>query len=75
MTASKTEKPCFGLMFPCMGRGPMFYGGEDRDQKILAERYPGLPFIGFYGNGEIAHFDGANRLLQYSTVLALGYAN
>jgi small ligand-binding sensory domain FIST len=75
MTASNTEKPNFGLMFPCMGRGPMFYGGEDRDQKILAERYPGLPFIGFYGNGEIAHFDGANRLLQYSTVLALGYAN
>jgi len=65
-------KPRFGLMFSCMGRGPMFYGGEDRDQKILAERFPGLPFIGFYGNGEIAHFDGANRLLQYSTVLALG---
>lgn len=66
-------KPHFGLMFPCMGRGPMFYGGEDRDQKILTERFPGMPFIGFYGNGEIAHFDGANRLLQYSTVLALGY--
>lgn len=65
--------PGFGLMFPCMGRGPMFYGGEDRDQKILAERFPGMPFVGFYGNGEIAHFDGANRLLQYSTVLALGY--
>jgi small ligand-binding sensory domain FIST len=65
--------PRFGLMFPCMGRGPLFYGGEDRDQKILAERFPALPFIGFYGNGEIAHFDGANRLLQYSTVLALGY--
>lgn len=77
MTAEGTEdkptQPRFGLMFPCMGRGPMFYGGEDRDQTLLAERYPGLPFIGFYGNGEIAHFDGANRLLQYSTVLALGY--
>lgn len=65
--------PRFGLMFPCIGRGPMFYDGDDRDQKILAERFPGLPFIGFYGNGEIAHFDGANRLLQYSTVLALGF--
>jgi small ligand-binding sensory domain FIST len=73
MTANSVETPCFGLMFPCMGRGPMFYGGEDRDQKILAQRFPGLPFIGFYGNGEIAHFDGANRLLQYSTVLALGF--
>jgi len=73
MTADATGAPRFGLMFPCMGRGPMFYGGEDRDQKILSARFPGLPFIGFYGNGEIAHFDGANRLLQYSTVLALGY--
>jgi small ligand-binding sensory domain FIST len=71
--AAHSDTPRFGLMFPCMGRGPMFYGGEDRDQKLLAEQYPGLPFIGFYGNGEIAHFDGANRLLQYSTVLALGY--
>lgn len=71
--AANAAPPRFGLMFPCMGRGPMFYGGEDRDQKILAKRYPGLPFIGYYGNGEIAHFDGANRLLQYSTVLALGY--
>jgi small ligand-binding sensory domain FIST len=73
LTADIPAAPRFGLMFPCMGRGPMFYGGEDRDQIILAERFPGLPFIGFYGNGEIAHFDGANRLLQYSTVLALGF--
>jgi small ligand-binding sensory domain FIST len=73
MCADTPAAPRFGLMFPCMGRGPLFYGGEDRDQKILAERFPGLPFIGFYGNGEIAHFDGANRLLQYSTVLALGF--
>lgn len=73
MTADRAAAPRFGLMFPCMGRGPLFYGGEDRDLKILAERFPGLPFIGFYGNGEIAHFDGANRLLQYSTVLALGF--
>ncbi len=73
MCADTPAAPRFGLMFPCMGRGPMFYGGEDRDQRLLAERFPGLPFIGFYGNGEIAHFDGTNRLLQYSTVLALGY--
>ncbi len=71
--ADTVSTPRFGLMFPCMGRGPMFYGGEDRDLTILAERFPGLPFIGFYGNGEIAYLDGANRLLQYSSVLALGY--
>ncbi len=65
--------PSFALMFPCMGRGPYFYGGEDRDIQLLKRRFPALPFAGFYGNGEIAHLDGANRLLQYSVVLALGY--
>lgn len=65
--------PAFGLMFPCLGRGPWFYGGEDRDIQALTRRFPDMPLIGFYGNGEIAHLDGANRLLQYSVVLALGY--
>jgi small ligand-binding sensory domain FIST len=69
---SHSEAPAFGLMFPCMGRGPYFYGGEDKDIQALKKRFPGMPFIGFYGNGEIAHLDGANRLLQYSVVLTLG---
>ncbi len=70
---NRSGKPRFGLMFPCMGRGPAFYGGVDRDLQILKQRYPGMPFAGFYGNGEIAHLDGANRLLQSSVVLGLGY--
>jgi len=65
--------PAFGLMFPCIGRGPWFYGGRDRDIEVVKQRYPDMPLIGFYGNGEIAHTDGANRLLQYSVVLGLGY--
>lgn len=69
----RLEAPAFGLMFPCMGRGPYFYGGEDRDLWVLKRRFPGMPCAGFYGNGEIAHLDGGNRLLQYSVVLALGY--
>lgn len=74
LIAANDAAPAFGLMFPCMGRGPWLYGGEDRDIAVLKRRFPGMPFIGFYGNGEIAHFDGANRLLQYSAVLALGQA-
>ncbi|MEW5768940.1 MAG: FIST C-terminal domain-containing protein [Pseudomonadota bacterium] len=66
--------PAFALMFPCLGRGPWFYGGRDRDIEVLTGIYPDLPLLGFYGNGEIAHLDGANRLLQYSVVLGLGYA-
>ncbi|MEW6678490.1 MAG: FIST C-terminal domain-containing protein [Pseudomonadota bacterium] len=65
-------EPDFALMFPCIGRGPWFYGGQDRDIQALKRHFPGLPLLGFYGNGEIAHLDGANRLLQYSTVLVLG---
>jgi len=63
--------PDFGLLFSCMGRGPYFYGGVDRDLLLLKEQFPGMPLIGFYGNGEIAPVNGASELLQYSAVLAL----
>lgn len=63
--------PDFGLCFPCMGRGPYFYGGVDLDLQILQKRFPGMPLIGFYGNGEIAPFNGSNQLFQYAAVLGL----
>ncbi len=64
-------RPDFGLCFPCIGRGPSFYGGKDRDIELITQRFPGMPLLGFYGNGEIVHEGGQNQLLQYSTVLAL----
>ncbi len=73
LAADTQAEPRFALMFPCMGRGPSFYGGTDRDIRQFVHRFPDVPLIGFYGNGEIAHVGGANRLLQYSTVLALFY--
>ncbi len=63
--------PDFGLFFPCMGRGPYFYGGIDRDLELVKQRYPALPLIGFYGNGEIGPLNGTNELFQYSAVLGL----
>ncbi|MCR4302539.1 MAG: FIST C-terminal domain-containing protein, partial [Sulfuricaulis sp.] len=57
--------------FPCMGRGPNFFGNRDRDLDALRSRFPGLPIIGMYGNGEIGPLDGANHLFQYSAVLGL----
>ncbi len=63
--------PDFGLLFSCMGRGPYFYGGVDRDLDLVKQRFPGLPLIGFYGNGEIAPLHGASQLFQYSAVLGL----
>ncbi len=63
--------PDFGLLFSCLGRGPYLYGSLDKDLLQLRGMYPSMPFIGFYGNGEIAPINGKNELLQYSAVLGL----
>ncbi len=65
------EAPDFALLFPCLGRGPQFYGNRDRDLDLLRGRFPGLPIVGMYGNGELGPLDGINHLYQYSTVLGL----
>lgn len=75
LDAQVPRPPDFALMFPCLGRGPAFYNGEERDLAAFRQQFPGVPLAGFYGNGEIAHLDGANRLLQYSVVLGLGYGD
>lgn len=61
----------FGLLFSCLGRGPYFYGGIDRDLETITEHLPNTPLLGFYGNGEIAAIGGCNQLLPYSAVLSL----
>lgn len=63
--------PDFALLFPCMGRGPHFFGNRDQDLELLKARFPGLPILGMYGNGEIGPLDGANHLYQYSAVVGL----
>ncbi len=65
------DEPAFGVLFPCMGRGPHFFGNRDRDLDAIRTRFPGLPIIGMYGNGEIGPLDGANHLYQYSAVIGL----
>ena len=71
MDRTMTNTPDFGLFFPCMGRGPYFYGGKDRDLDMVTARYPGMPLIGFYGNGEIGPLNHENEIFQYSAVLGL----
>ncbi len=75
MDAELGKTPDFGLLFPCMGRGPYFYGGEDRDWSLFRQRYPGIPLIGFYGNGEIGPLNNTNQIFQYSAVLGLFVQN
>lgn len=63
--------PDFAVLFPCMGRGPNFFGNRDRDLDVLRATFPELPIIGMYGNGELGPLDGTNHLFQYSAVLGL----
>lgn len=63
--------PEFGLFLSCIGRGPYYYGGEDRDWEIFRERFPGLPFLGAYGTGQVVPGPAGNVVLQNSVALAL----
>ena len=67
---AELPQPSLGLMFSCIGRGPYFYGGEDRDLLVFTERFPGVPLLGLYGSGQIAPSNGG-RLLHNSVVTAL----
>lgn len=63
--------PDFGLIFSCLGRGPYFFGGEDRDLAAVKERFPALPLIGAYGGGQIAPLFDGNGQVHNAAVLAL----
>lgn len=71
MSTCLRNEPAFGLMFSCLARGPHFYDGVDQDLALLKRYYPGMPVIGFYGNGEIAPVNGCNALWQNSVALGL----
>jgi small ligand-binding sensory domain FIST len=65
------KPPVFALFFSCLGRGPMFYGGEDRDLAVFREAFPGVPVAGAYGSGQIAPGSGGSRLFRNSVVTLL----
>ncbi len=65
------EEPDFGLLFSCLGRGPYFFGGEDRDLAAVKARFPGLPLIGAYGSGQIAPLFDGNRVVHNAALLTL----
>jgi small ligand-binding sensory domain FIST len=78
MDRAQTElhgTPSFGLLFPCVGRGPYFYGGVDRDLELVKTRFPNMPIAGCYCNGQIGPLNGVSHLFQRATVLGLFEAN
>jgi small ligand-binding sensory domain FIST len=57
-------------MFSCIGRGPLFYGNDDRDLVAFRDTFPDTPLLGAYGTGQIAPLAGQNRLF-HNTALTL----
>ena len=71
VTVNEQKAPDFSVMFSCIGRGPLFYGNDDRDLLVYRERLPNTPLIGAYGSGQIAPANGRNRLFQNSVMTLL----
>ena len=75
---SGNRSPIGALVFSCIGRGPYFYGGEDRDLKTLRDALPAMPILGVYGTMQLAPIDGlsspSSRTLQNSVVSAFLYS-
>jgi len=65
------QAPDFAVMFSCIGRGPLFYGNDDRDLLTFRHRLPNTPLIGAYGSGQIAPAGGRNRLFQNAVMTLL----
>lgn len=68
---STSSPPAFALYASCIGRGPYFYGGDERDWQVLREQLPNVPFLGIYGSGQMATLAKRPRLMQNSCVLAI----
>lgn len=66
----REKPPDFALMFSCIGRGPLFYGNDDRDLVAFRDTFPGTPLLGAYGTGQIAPLAGQNCLF-HNTALTL----
>ncbi len=69
--ASEFPAPSFGLYFNCMGRGFGLYGQPDHDTTVIRAGLPPLPFVGFFGNAELAPVGDGNFVHNYTGALAL----
>lgn len=70
--AAEAVDPLAAVVFSCVGRGPFFYAGDDRDLDCLRQQFPRLPLIGTYGTGQIVPVaGGGGRLLQNAVLTSL----
>jgi small ligand-binding sensory domain FIST len=63
--------PEFGLYFNCMGRGIGLFGQRDHDVSTIRHVLGRFPFVGFFGNAELAPVGGRNFVHNYTGALVL----
>lgn len=68
---TREHPPVFGMYFNCLGRGKALYGRANHDIRIIKQKFPDLPLIGFFGNGEFAPVGGRNFAHVYAGALLL----
>lgn len=71
VAVNRQIRPEFAVMFSCIGRGPLFYGDDDRDLLAFRQHFPDTPLIGAYGSAQIARSATGNRLFQNSVITLL----
>ena len=73
--SGQLEAPAGALLFSSIGRGPLFYGGEDLELAAVRETFPGLPVLGVYGTGQIFPAGNAtspnNQVMRSAVVTAV----
>jgi hypothetical protein len=66
--------PVLAVVHSCTSRGAGFFGEHDRDWQLLREKLADVPFIGVYGEQQIAPMAGPGRTFKYGVSLALYHA-
>jgi small ligand-binding sensory domain FIST len=70
------RKPMFMLHFECMGRGKVIFRDQEKSEllnTLQEEIGADLPWIGFYGYGEIGPVSGYNCMHNFTAVLVAVY--
>ena len=64
-------QPRWSLVFSGHRRGMAGSGLQEPDWNVLRAALPGVPFAGFYGNGQIVPLAKSNRVVDNSVLVAL----
>ena len=71
LASCPSSTPLGGLVFTCNGRGTRLFETPHHDATCLQQRFAGLPFAGFFAQGEIGPIGQQNCLHGFTASIAL----